>query len=375
MDTRLPDLHEADIIIIERDAAGIDIETISDWLKKWRAAGKKCILELDDDLFDIDGLNARTHSGKWTVTQIVASIKWLATAADAVITSTPHLKKLASEYNQHVYLLPNYLDPSLWGLQKKSFALQQQSDSKKGTIKIGYVGTATHNDDLAIIADSMKRIEAEYTDKVEIEVIGAFQKNLKSPLFGKAIPLSNNRMYPHFVKWLKSRVDWDIAVIPLEDVHFNKSKSSLKFLECSAMEIVSICSNVSTYSSIVEHNKNGLLVKNNSEDWYLAIKSLIDNPSKRKELSQAAYLNLIENHTTHTNTGSYHKILLDVQKTPKRQDVPETGYKQKNYFERYLIKRWGKYNRLWSKLINNPHYYFADSRHGWLRPLRFLFSR
>ncbi len=371
---RLPDLHEADIAIIQRDAAGIDIASISSWLKKWKAASKKCVLELDDDFFDANELYKRTHSGKWTVSQIVASVTWLAKAADAIITSTPHLRKLALEYNQNVFLLPNYLDSKLWDLHKKQpkpYLLHK----KKNCTKIGYVGTATHDGDLAIITEAMKRLEAKYGDHIKIEVIGAFQKYLNKPLFGQAIPLGDNRTYPEFVKWLRNLMDWDIAVIPLEDNHFNKSKSHLKYLECTAMGLACLCSDVSTYSSIVENNKNGILVKNNSEDWYQAIIDLIENPGKREQLSQEAYNNLIENHTTHRNTQVYQQILQNIYKLSVRQELPELPCQSKSFLEKLLVKRWGRYNRLWSKLLNDPYHYFADSRHAWLRPLRFLFSK
>lgn len=392
---RLPELHEADIVIIQRDAAGIDIETISNWLKSWRAAGKKCVLELDDDFFDANELYKRTHSGKWTVSQIVASVTWLAMAADAVITSTPHLKKIASKYNKNVFLLPNYLDPGLWGLRNKRKKPQyfhdysdnsyddyddyddhsDNNERNNASVKIGYIGTATHDGDLAIITEVMNRLEHEYGDKIQIEVIGAFQKRLNKPFFGQAVALGKNRQYSQFVKWLRKYVDWDIAVIPLEDNHFNKSKSHLKYLECSALKLASICSDVSTYSNIVENNKNGLLVKNNREDWYQAIKYLIENPSKREQLAQEAYDNVTEKHTTYENTEAYQQLLQSISTLPTQYEIPELPYQSKNFLEKILIKRWGRYNRLWSKLLNDPHYYFADSRHGWLRPLRFLFSR
>ncbi len=375
-DGKLPSPSEADIVIIERDAAGIDIEEISDWLRKLRAAGKKCVLELDDDLFDVDEFNKRTRSGSWTVTQVVASIKWLASAVDAVITSTPHLCQLASEYNDNVFLLPNYLDPELWDIGNLEIPLRL--GDTRDVVKIGYVGTATHNADLAIISDAMQRIKTEYGKRVEIEVIGAFQRCLDNPLFGRAVALPKETMYPKFVEWLKYRVDWDIAVIPLDDDHFNQSKSHLKFLECSALGLASICSNVPTYSSIVDNNKNGLLVGNNTEDWYKAIKLLIDSPSRRNELSKAAYLDLVENYTTNTNSKRYEKTLLSIRSLPLRHDVPNVPVvpnKHRNRFVKYIIKRSDRHNRLISKLLNNPHHYFADSNHGYLRPLRYLFRK
>lgn len=375
---KLPKAHEhkANIIIIERQAAGLDIDAISNWLQSWRAAGKKCVLELDDDLFHTNGLNERTHSGKWEVSQIVSSIKWLASAADAVIVSTPYLKKLAHQYNPHVFLVPNYLDPKLWNIQTRFFTQQSKtsnSTTNNKPIKIGYVGSTTHHSDLAIIVDAMKRIEKEYGKRVEVEVVGAFQNNLDHPLFGKAISLDSSTAYPDFVSWAKENINWDIAVIPLDDVPFNNSKSHLKYLECTALGAACICSRVTTFSQIVKNNKNGLLVKNNTEAWYQAIKVLIEKPDQRKELASRAYQELFDHQTTYANTETYQQLLIDLNNIDCATEVPKVP-SQGNILERYMIKHWERTFRLFSKLIHDPHNYFSDSRHVWLRPLRYLFA-
>ncbi|MCF6189139.1 MAG: glycosyltransferase [Cocleimonas sp.] len=369
---KLPDPSVANIFIIERDVGGVDFDRIANWLIKLREGGKKCIYELDDDFFNVEGLYKRTGRIKANVKRMVDRTVWIASAADAVVVSTPQLYKLASKYNDNVFLLPNYLDPQLWDISSS----QLSYDKKKSSIvKIGYVGTPTHNEDLMVIADVMDRIKREYGDQIEVEVIGAFQKDLNNPIFGKAIPLPKARAYPKFVKWLREQVDWDIAVIPLVDDIFNESKSHLKFLESTALGLVSICSDVPTYSSIVKNNKNGLLVNNNFEEWYQAIKLLIDHREKREELARSAYLDLFEKYTTHTNSDLYHQVLVDVSALTTSPKIPPIKRSVKEYLIRYVAKSGSRNSRLCVKLLNDPHHYFLDSKHVFLRPIRVFFRK
>jgi len=368
----LPDPSTANIFIIERDVGGVDFDRIANWLRKLREGGKKCVYELDDDFFNVEGLYQRTGRNKANVKRTVDRAIWIASAADAVVVSTPQLYKLASKYNNNVFLLPNYLDPGLWGISEPQLSC---SKKKRSIVKIGYVGTPTHNEDLMVIADVMDKIKCEYGDQIEIEVIGAFQKDLDNPLFGKPIPLPKARVYPKFVKWLRKQVDWDIAIIPLVDDIFNESKSHLKFLESTALGLASICSDVPTYSSIVKNNKNGILVNNNFEEWYQAIKFLIDNHEKREELAQSAYSDLFEKYTTYTNSDLYHQMFVDVSALTTSPKVPPIKRSMKEYLIRYVAKSGSRNSRLCVKLLNDPYHYFLDSKHAFLRPVRVFFKK
>lgn len=374
----LPAPSEADMVIIQRDALGLDLKVISTWLLNWRAAGKKFIYEFDDDLLDIDGLKIRL-GGKKTgeVKQLTSVVKWLISAADAVITSTPNLYHFASEYNESVFLVPNYIDSELWGLTSKE-NLFGDKDDKSDVVKIGYIGTPTHDNDLEVVKEAIKRIKREYGKKVDIEIIGAFQKSLDNPMFGKAVALPKDTTYPEFVKWLKKRVDWDIAIAPLAENRFNQSKSHLKFLEYSALGLPVICSNVDSYSSIVVNGKNGLLVENNTNAWLDAIKTLVDDSLLRKKYVDSALKDLINNYTCDANVELYNKVLDGINKQSIRVELPSlkntglsvnvNGINSKSAFLNTNSK-------LYKKLLRNPYGYFSDSKHKVLRPLKFFFKK
>ena len=240
--------------------------------------------------------------------KLIQKVSWLAKEADVVTVSTSALVEKFEYLSPSVVLVPNLLDADKWMLKKsRRSATGIVKKENPNAVYIGYIGTATHDQDLEVIAEAMNMIEKEYGDKVEIEVIGGFQ-NL-SPLFGKRVGLPRNNEYPDFVNWLLKRVNWDIGIIPLLNDEFNKCKSNLKFLEYAALNLAIVCSDVESYQGIAEHEKNALVVKNTTEAWYRAIKDLIDNPEKRKRFSSKARSDVFANYTLEQNSELYLAVL------------------------------------------------------------------
>lgn len=292
-DHKLPEPGTANSIVIQRQAGELTIEELKLWLDGWRAAEGKLIYEIDDDLLDAKGLIQRGFKADPSL--LADKVCWLATNADQVIVSTPDLKKVFNKYNKNVCVVPNCLDEDLWRIGKPKLTGKGTYQRKVGDpIRIGYIGTHTHVDDLAMISEALIKIEKEYGDKVEIEVIGGFQSS--KPLFGKRVALPKNNDYPNFVNWLHQRVHWDIGIIPLVDDEFNKSKSYLKFIEYTALHLTSIVSNVTSYNTVCQHQHNSLVVKNTSDEWYKGLKLLIEDGELRNRLLLNAQSELKSSH-------------------------------------------------------------------------------
>lgn len=83
---------------------------------------------------------------------------------------------------------------------------------------------------------------------------------------------------------LKIHEDKHIAVIPT----IGSEGTSLSLLEAMASGCAVICSNVGGMTNIVLDHYNGLMIDANSEQIYLALKSLIQNESLRVYLAQNA---------------------------------------------------------------------------------------
>lgn len=377
--TELPSPDKADIIVIQRDAAGYDFKKIQRWALNWKQKGKKIIYEIDDNLFDQKGLKLRSDAD---TQNLARSTRMMAMLADQVIVSTPQLKKVLKPLNPQIQIIENKLDAALWKISTPQKNKPKQDIRKKDDIvRIGFIGTPSHIQDLQLIKPAIDKIIKKYGKRVTVEVIGGFQRNLQQPLFGESIGLPINNDYPRFVEWLHKRVNWDIAIIPLVDDAFNASKSHLKFLECTALGMSCICSDVPSYRNIVRHGKNGLLTKNTTRGWYKSLEKLINNKDLRQSLTDQAYQELIQQHTIISNADFYDDVFNDALRSPPRA-IPGLRIKKQAlkyrlipYLSPEYQKELTRNQRLIRKFYQNPHAYFADSRNAVLRPIRLFFKK
>jgi glycosyltransferase involved in cell wall biosynthesis len=289
----LPEHGNSQLVLIQREATGHSLAQLKQWLPGWKASGGKLLYEIDDDLLDADALRARHHAGDVEAT--VAKVRFLAIHADAVHVSSEPLAKRFSSLNSHVRVIPNALDADLWRLTTSSQHDQGPfARLPKGPVRIGFIGTPTHDEDLDLVSEAMRSIEAKYGTAVEIEVIGGFEN--RTPTFGKRIVLPKKNEYPNFVRWLQERVHWDIGIIPLAATPFNESKSYLKFLEYAALDMAMVVSEISIYAQVTKHGVNCLLAKPTTEDWVEKLTLLIEDAGMRKKLAQQARLECTSQH-------------------------------------------------------------------------------
>jgi glycosyltransferase involved in cell wall biosynthesis len=92
----------------------------------------------------------------------------------------------------------------------------------------------------------------------------------------------------------------DVCLAPLEDVeyyktekgqvikrnhYFNEVKSELKIIEAGMKKKALIAQNFGAYKSLIENGKTGILVDDNKDGWYKAMKKVIQDPDYRNELA------------------------------------------------------------------------------------------
>lgn len=316
-DGHLPDVSGAGVCIVQRD---VDLPgaAISKWVSALHEAGGRLVYEIDDDLLDADALRCRGYRGD--IAKLAERVKLFLRLADVVTVSTEYLGRRLREYNENIAIVPNYLDKALWSLDKPREHASGAFARRKDVVRIGYVGTQTHDGDLSIIKDAVEYISQKYRTSVEVEVIGAFQNRI--PLFGQRVGLPKNSIYPNFVEWLQKRVHWDIAVIPLEDCEFNRSKSPLKFLECAALDTAIVCSKSTTYDEMARDGVNCLQVENITAAWIAALENLVSDAELRQRLARNARQHVVEHYTTDVHSDLYLDLLGRTgREVPVMEDV------------------------------------------------------
>ncbi|MCL2923762.1 MAG: glycosyltransferase [Trichodesmium sp. MAG_R04] len=294
---------KVDVVVVQRNAIAKQ-EVASKILHLVQTRNCKLIYEIDDNLFD----TVDTSSSP-TLQEQLQAMTILCRGAHIVTTSTPTLAQKLKSFNKNVVVLPNVLSDNLWKLNETKEPI---SASLKTPVKLLYMGTRTHFEDFKIIEPALERLKEERGDKLEIYFLGICHPRKAPKWIDYLKPPLGVDLYPHFVNWLLSNNVWDIGLAPLADNSLNRSKSYLKFLDYTGLGIPSICSVSETFSPIIRHKINGLLVENRANDWYEGITSLLDSPQLRASLAQAAFDELLVDHTLKTKSFNWLSVVHQV---------------------------------------------------------------
>ncbi|MDY6993327.1 MAG: glycosyltransferase, partial [Pseudomonadota bacterium] len=309
----------ADIIVIQRHMVA-DAAAAQRLIDHCQQQHIKLVYETDDDLYNI--FKKRDIYGSYPK-NMLDGLNLITQHADSVITSSEPLRAQISQLNPQVVCVPNALDEQLWLEQRQGQFIQPQPQTFDNKIRILYMGTKTHSADLQLIKPAYQKIQKTYGDQVVLEIIGGFSDD--NAVFAEVIQpeyltaAETPDEYTRFVHWFRQHNRWQIGIIPLKDNAFNQKKTYIKFLDYSALGLASICSDVAPYRDIVRHEDNGLLVKNETEAWYHALKRLIEDAELRQQLAQQAFSDLTQHyilqHTAARFLQAYRHVLAQPQVT------------------------------------------------------------
>ena len=288
-----------DVAIVQRDA--LDKNSARLLVEICRANKIKLIYEIDDDLLGID----ESHPSYVEFFDKNEVIKYLISNSDVFTVSTEHLKEKLISLNYNSKVIKNS--------SNDMFCLKNNS-LNSDVIKIGYMGTLTHKNDVKIVEKAIENVKKYFSKKgkkVIFETVGVSDEKIgcANPI---NIPFKYSK-YPYFIRWLKRIIDWDIALAPLENTDVNNSKSEIKYLEYSSLGIAGIYSDIGAYSEVIENNENGILIENNSsEEWESAIIELIDNVELRKSIVKNANIDLQKNYSIDIMVNLWNEIFEEV---------------------------------------------------------------
>ena len=219
------------------------------------------------------------------------SVEFLLRHADGLLVTTKVLKDRFYHLNPRIVVLPHALDERLLVNRAPLSPLNPFSSSR---LMIGYMGTYTHSDDLAIVLPALREICSRYPGSVAFQLVGVsddrhVEKQWEGLPIQRISPFLEEYEYTLFMPWFTGNVHWDIAISPLMDSPFNQCKSDIKFLDYAALGAAGIYTHVPAYSNSVQNMKTGLVVKNETSAWVEALNNLIDDQTLRLQIAQDAH--------------------------------------------------------------------------------------
>jgi glycosyltransferase involved in cell wall biosynthesis len=294
----------ADIIFLQHT---IEPRAIAEaWAYKMER-GKKIVIDRDDALETtsdnpFDKRNKEGHAASWT--------KELIKISDLVTVTTEEIAKETKPYNRNTKVLPNFLDMELWDIE----TVKNESEM----LRLGWVGSMTHRADLAMVMPVVKTLLIKYP-KLKFVYCGdnTIAKELTdvNPVQHEYIPAIGD--VHHYAAYAQKVLQFDIAIAPLVDNHFNRCKSNLKYLEYGMMKLPAVYS-PAAYEASIKDGETGFLAKTPKE-FYRWLSKLIESAALQYRVGRGAYLDVKNNYSMKDHAFRWakeYKALLDT--TPSR---------------------------------------------------------
>jgi glycosyltransferase involved in cell wall biosynthesis len=293
----------SDIYLLQRLGSKSFIEKIKSFVREVGLKAK-IVIDHDDDVFNVSPLSNHyvdfgtkelkiMHEGKliheWKHgvnidldknNLAIEEFKQSVSRADMVTVTTEALANVFREYNNNVSILPNCIDLNQWN--KINIVRPNPKE-----IRIAWYGGNSHWEDLLLIRNVLKKIGSKYPN-VKIVMIGfkpiTFENDYRS---GQV----------EFHEWVEmaahpyrlAALDIDIGVIPLKQTPFNNSKSPIKLIEFSAIQVPCVVSYISPYKEMADlsNGEAGIFIEENREEgWIEALEMLINDSNLRQSIGE-----------------------------------------------------------------------------------------
>lgn len=232
-----------------------------DYIRLLKKHGIKVIVDYDDSLpFSFDRNNIVSH-----LTEVIQIMN----ECDGITTTTEKLKHYYyyHSYNENINVIPNIIDTDV---------ISKTNKNNEDKIILGWFGNSGHYDNLILINESVLKILDDY-ENVYLNIYSDNEKIFE--LFDH--PKTNRINYLFDFKTFQENLgEIDINLAPMVDSYFNLHKSNIRIILTGYKGIPSVASNFSEYKEMGDN----IILCDKKEDWYNAIKNLIEDNELRKEM-------------------------------------------------------------------------------------------
>ena len=305
-------IASADLIIVQRFFPQRRTKAV---MQKLKSAAAPVIFDLDDNLIGLPQ-DHRDYPCLFKA-QALQEMQAFAPYADAITVSTSVLAEEMSRYSPNVHLLPNLINDQLWA---------RGTRSEDGKLRILFGGTPTHTQDAMMIEDVLVELCRRYPDRLAFTFMGCVTERLAALPGARYIEFQPS--YPDYARCLQAE-PIDLAVVPLEDLSFNRSKSNIKWLEYSICGIPGVYSAIAPYAE-VQQGRTGLLART-ATDWLEALDVMVREPDLRRTLAEEARRDVLARFSLSRQVHRYAAFYESAIDAKRKQ----TGIKQ-NIFSRWF---------------------------------------
>jgi glycosyltransferase involved in cell wall biosynthesis len=236
--------------------------------RRLKDAGVAVLWDNDDDIV------ARTerNAAGLRVQRMMAEMSTMIGCADIVTTPSEALAAhYRSAHGSEVHVIENYLPPT--------FVRPARVTPHTGVV-IGWLAALEHEDDYEGLA-LRETIERVLTRHQHVEVISiGIDLRLRSRRY-QHFPITMYGALPEIIS------HFDVAIAPLLDTPFNRSRSNVKVKEYAAMGVPWLASPIGPYAQLGQQ-QGGRLVPD--DGWHEALEALVLDADARSRLARRGRL-------------------------------------------------------------------------------------
>lgn len=245
------------------------------WVKRLRGHARRLVFDTDDAIWEPHG---KAHSW-WTRRRTLHRLRAIAAAADCCTVPNEHLAAFLRPMARRVELIPMALDENEW---------YPAEERQPGPPRIGWAGAPPNLAYLTRLGCVFQEVQLARPEAEIVVYCG------EKPDFGGKVRFTHHPFAPGTEAEVARA--FDIGLLPLPDDAFAAGKSPIKALQYAACGIPCIASPVGATCETVRDGETGLAATTGDE-WKAAILRLLDDPSERNRLGDAARREFLAKHT------------------------------------------------------------------------------
>lgn len=261
---------------------------------------KPVIYMMDDDLLGVHELESFAYIAPGT--EAYNRLVYLVVQSDIVVTYSPIVSEAIRKINPRVVQLrTNILEKYI-----KNKKLHKRKPNTP--FRIGIVNTGSRSEEVNFIWPAIQKLSAEFGEAISFQIWGRLPEGLPplhSPLHCEASTFS----YYEYLERL-SQANLDLLLVPLfNNVRVRRAKAPIKYLETTAAGCIGLYSNNETYDA-VKQGVTGYKINNTIEDWYQAMKNIVEMPAEqRSQMCHNAMQDVLNNYTSESRAVHFESML------------------------------------------------------------------
>jgi hypothetical protein len=235
-------------------------------------AGTQFVLDCDDNMFAINPDNPfwtkiNDEQVYW-MQRMIADNDWICTPTHNL--ADVFRKRRPGKLKNSVTVIPNYVADDY----------HHPKFNNSPDVVIGYMGGSSHYADLheSGVLEAVQKLMHE-NKKVRFKSVGML---VDTYIPRGRFTFDGGKRGQAFLSEVFPSLKFDIGLGPLLDNPFNRGKSNIKWQEMTRAGAVFVASAVGPYKASVPVG-GSVLVANETNQWYTALKWLVDNPKERAE--------------------------------------------------------------------------------------------